>query len=136
MTSTSEMEVTCPSCDQSFTITVYHSINAALEPDLRRRLLDLELNMGICEVCGEKAFMPVPILYHDPVRQFGVMFHPDNQDFLGPEEMSEVFTAEGKMAEEVPFYDPHIVLSIGEMLRYIQLRETLYERKNLWYGTC
>ena len=136
MTSTNEMEVTCPSCDRTFTITVYHSINAAVEPDLRKRLLDLELNMGVCEVCGDKGFIPVPILYHDPVRQFSIMFYPDDQDVFSPEGMSEFFTADGKMAEEVPIYDPHIVLSIGEMLRYIQLKETLYERRNLGTGTC
>ena len=44
MRSTMEINVTCSSCDHSFTIGVHHSINAALEPNLRRRLLDLDLN--------------------------------------------------------------------------------------------
>jgi hypothetical protein len=57
------------------------------------------------------------------------MYYPYDLDFWGPEEMSEFFAAQGKMAERVPFYNPHVVLSFGEMLRYIVLRETLYERK-------
>jgi hypothetical protein len=125
------MQVTCPSCGHDQVVTIWQSIDASLDPDLRTRLFDVEINVGVCEVCEEKRFMPMPILYRDMEREFCVMYYPFDLDYWGPEEMSEFFTAEGKFAEEVPFYNPHIALSFGEMLRYIHLRETLYERRNL-----
>jgi hypothetical protein len=136
MTSTCEMQVTCPSCGHEQIATIWLSIDASLDPELRARLFDAEINVGVCEVCQGKRFMPMPILYRDREREFCVMYYPFDLDVWEPEEMSEFFTAEGKMAEEVPLYDPHVVLSIGEMLRYIVLRETLYERRNLWAAIC
>ena len=136
MTSTCEMEVICPSCKHEYTITVWHRINATLDPDLRTRLFQEKVNVGVCDVCGERAFMPVPILYHDMERQFCVMFYPFDLDYWANETLVDFFTAEGKLAESIPVYEPHIVLSFGEMLRYIQLRETIDERRNLGAEAC
>ena len=136
MTSTCQMQVTCPSCGHEQITMIWLSIDASLDPELRTRLFDAEINVGVCEVCQEKRFTPMPILYRDREREFCVMYFPLDRDVWEPEEMSEFFTSEGKMAEEVPFYDPHVVLSFDEMLRYIVLRETLYERRNQGIGTC
>jgi hypothetical protein len=130
------MRVTCPSCGHDQIVTIWQFIDASLDPDLRRRLLDVEINVGVCEICEEKRFVPMPMIYRDMERGFCVMYFPYDQEILEPEEMSEFFTARGKLAEKVPFYDPHTVLSLGEMLRYIQLKERLYERRNLGAGIC
>ncbi|MGD9032401.1 MAG: CpXC domain-containing protein [Desulfobacteraceae bacterium] len=130
MTSTCKMEVTCPSCGHDQVVTIWQSIDASLDPELRKRLFDAEINVGVCELCEEKRFMPMPILYRDMERQFCVMYYPYDLDYWGPEEMSDFFTVQGKFAERVPFYNPHIVLSFGEMLRYILLRELLHEKRN------
>jgi hypothetical protein len=123
------MQVTCPSCGHDQTVTIWQSIDASLNPELRTRLFDAEINVCVCELCEEKRFTPMPILYRDREREFCVMYFPFDLDAWEREEMSEFFTAEGKMAEEVPFYDPHVVLSFDEMLRYIQLRELVHERR-------
>jgi hypothetical protein len=66
----------CPDCDAPGHVQVYRSVNVRLEPDLRHVLLNDELNLFRCAICGFTTRVVTPVLYHDPVRQFAVWYVP------------------------------------------------------------
>jgi hypothetical protein len=137
MTKFSEAKIKCPACEQEQSVTIWDSINVTLDPSLREMLFSAEINVFACENCGEEAFIPAQLLYHDMDRQFCVQYCPF--DHVNEEQFLEMFDGQGQfnpsgmtdmLAE--PFKDGylmnlHIVFDMLEMLRYIQFRENLYE---------
>lgn len=55
---------------------VYNSVNVTSDPELKERLLNGELNVGICKKCGTRHVISVPVLYHDMDLKFMVWVLP------------------------------------------------------------
>jgi hypothetical protein len=70
-----EMTFNCP-CGNTFTSTVYQTVNVTLEPELLYRLLAGALNTPTCSNCGRKAASAQPFLYHDMARGLFAYVHP------------------------------------------------------------
>lgn len=135
MTRQRSLDLDCPKCATRQPVALYDSINVSLEPGLREKLLNGEINSFRCEKCGERAFIPVPLLYHDMNKAFMVQFYPfegaQHREFLAQ------FTKDGEIAavDGLPrkiregFKRIQIVFDMGELIRYVIFRERLYE---LW----
>ena len=93
--------------------------------------------MFVCEECGNKAVVDLVFLYHDMDKRFCVQYCPYDLVAQQSDKLSEMYSIEGKL--NVPaniqlpettqyMYEPHIVLSLDEMIRYVQFREALYEK--------
>ena len=129
-----EGELECPSCGHSQKVTLWDSINVTLDPGLREDLFNGKINVFICDACEEEAFIPIPLMYHDMERTLCVQYYPFNYEHED-EGILNWFTIEGKLKVDdysgMSFgeyvFDPHIVLSPNEMIRYILFRETLFE---------
>jgi predicted nucleic-acid-binding Zn-ribbon protein len=95
MSKMSEREISCPKCGNTQARVVWDSINVTLNPELRDKLFDADVNMFSCQKCGQRAFVNLPLLYHDMNRRFCVQYYPqkllDNKDFF------EQFTKEGEL---------------------------------------
>ncbi len=64
MSTRSEIDVKCQ-CGETFKATVWQSVNATASPDLRKMILDGNMNMVTCPGCGTRFHVEIPFLYHD-----------------------------------------------------------------------
>ncbi|MBN1906977.1 MAG: hypothetical protein JW927_18000 [Deltaproteobacteria bacterium] len=145
MTIREEQIMGCPSCGHKQKVGFYQAINVKLNPELKERLFRGELNLYKCEKCGNRAVVDLVFLYHDADKHFCVQYCPFDLVAQRSDKLSNMYTVEGKL--NIPanirlpetahyMYEPHIVLSLDEMIRYVQFREALYEKhadKKKWH---
>ena len=83
--------VTCGSCGQQFEVEVWFIVDAAERPDLREEVLEERLNVVSCPQCHEEGMIDVPVLYHDPEREFLFFALPSREmEVTGEEELREL----------------------------------------------
>jgi predicted RNA-binding Zn-ribbon protein involved in translation (DUF1610 family) len=71
-----DMELECPSCGFAAKRSVYASANVTLEPGLRAKIFQDELNRFTCPECESVSIAGVSLMYHDMLRRFAVWFCP------------------------------------------------------------
>ena len=143
MTMLKTVQLACPSCQHEQTVRVWDTINVTLDPELRIRLFNGDINIFRCESCNSSSQVKKDLLYHDMTRRFCVQYVPpislsSNEHFA---DFFEGHDLEGKFdigvfkgafeqdAEMCPYVmKPHIVFDVNEMFRYITFRELLWER--------
>jgi hypothetical protein len=134
MTQSKMVEVTCPKCQNEQEVQVYDALNVTLNPAEKATLFGGQINIFECEVCGHKALLAVPFLYHDMDRVFCVYYFP--AEFVEDDEFIRNWvTAEGKIripqltGGQFPAYmaDAHIVFSMQELLNYVVFRERVID---------
>jgi len=134
MTQEKMVEVTCPKCQNEQEVKVYDSLNVTLNPAEKVTLFEGKINVFECEVCGHKALLAVPFLYHDVERSFCIYYFP--AEYVEEDEFIRHWvTAEGKLrlpqvqAGQIPGYmaDAQIVFSMQELLNYVVFRERVID---------
>ena len=65
MSQSRQEQVKCPSCGQPAVFTIWDSINATTDPELKERFMSGDLNAFRCEGCGDQTQIWYPVLYHD-----------------------------------------------------------------------
>lgn len=82
-------QITCPRCHYDSPMTVWNSINADLDPELKEKFLDGDLFDWKCEVCGLETKVPFGTIYHDMEHRFMLFFDPweDNREKGDAEEI-------------------------------------------------
>ena len=139
MTIKEEQVMGCPACGHKQIAEFYQAINVKLNPELKERLFKGELNMFVCEECGKKAVVDLVFLYHDMDKRFCVQYCPVALVVQQSDKLSEMYTVDGRLSVpaniQLPetaqyMYEPHIVLSLDEMIRYVQFRDALFEKYN------
>ena len=127
----------CPSCGHRQTAEFYQAINAKLNPELKEKLFAGELNIFKCEECGSRAAVDLVFLYNDTDKRFCVQYCPYELVIQKSDKLAEMYSVDGRLnapaniqlPEAVRYmYEPHIVLSLDEMIRYVQFRDALYEK--------
>lgn len=145
MTIKEEQLMGCPVCGHKQTAEFYQAINVKLNPELKEKFFKGELNIFVCEKCGKKAVVDLVFLYHDMDKRFCVQYCPYELVVKQSEKLSEMYSIDGRL--NVPaniqlpetaqyMYEPHIVLSLDEMIRYVQFRDALFEKgsdKQSWH---
>ena len=139
MTIKEEQVMGCPACGHKQATEFYQAINVKLNPELKERLFKGELNMFVCDECGSRAVVDLVFLYHDMDKRFCVQYCPYELVVQQSDKLSEMYSVDGKLNVPVNIrlpetaqymYEPHIVLSLDEMIRYVQYRDALYEKYN------
>lgn len=74
----SKEKITCPHCRNAGEITIWESLNASLDPDAKKALIDGSLMSYHCPACGERTNVAYDLLYHDMDKQ--VMIQLVNSD--------------------------------------------------------
>ncbi|MER3556060.1 MAG: hypothetical protein C4331_17430 [Meiothermus sp.] len=94
------------------------------------------INLFECEGCGFQGRVPVQLMYHDMNLKLAVLLVP--YETLEDRSVLQMFNLDGSLALSEMELDltkktgaeylaqPHIVLSMGEMLAYVHLRESLW----------
>jgi len=83
MSAPSEIEVTCSSCGTSQVTTIWASVNATNDPELKAQLLKGELCTFTCRHCGEQDHIAHDLLYNDTERKFMVFLAYSGRDENG-----------------------------------------------------
>ncbi|MCL2632014.1 MAG: CpXC domain-containing protein [Coriobacteriia bacterium] len=75
--------VSCPECSASNSVRIWESINVALDPDMKGKVLDFSLFVFTCEKCGSSTKLLFPLLYHNMSNSYMVnMVFPENEGDL------------------------------------------------------
>ncbi len=123
----------CPKCSTETATRIWESVNASLDPDEKKALMQGTLNTFQCRGCGLKIFIPVAFMYHDMEKQICVQFYPfdllDKPDFLDHFRLDGGISKRISRDLDLPPYmrNRHIVFDMGELVRYITFRESLYQ---------
>lgn len=81
MSTSHEVNYRCPYCGKEFEITVYDSVNAQNDPELRERAMSGDLFRHSCPHCKTDFMIQNPLVYTDSERKFVI--------WLSNEEISE-----------------------------------------------
>jgi hypothetical protein len=125
--------ITCPHCQHEQSVQIWQSLNVALDHETKKELFEGRLNLLVCEYCGKKTFIPVPLLYHDPGRQIAAQYYPPgvirDHKFLGQFRSDGAFVVSDTAGLDVPEYmrHIHIVFNMDELVTYIVFREVLFD---------
>jgi hypothetical protein len=135
MTQMESHKLNCPKCGRVQDAVVWTSLNVSLDPNLREQLFNGEINIFVCQECGNRALVNVGLLYHDMHREYCVWYYPVQA--MEDPEFFKTFTKDGKLnidglpiaMEKIGHYfkEPHIVFDINEMIQYITFRDKLYD---------
>ncbi len=92
MSSTLTKNISCPVCGTQNEITVYKTVNANTDPDLRTALLNGELLHFKCMDCGYEAELKYPLLYNDVKNAFMIYYLPDiDRETITDEDLEKQF---------------------------------------------
>jgi hypothetical protein len=73
MSHSESITITCPTCQNKQSFTVWQSVNATLDPELKRRLLDRSLITFKCATCGHTAHVEQGLMYQDMDRKLVIL---------------------------------------------------------------
>lgn len=76
MSSSIEQAITCPACGLKQTMQLWESVNVTLNPELKQRVLQRDLNHFACTGCGHRAAIASNLLYHDMERKLMLWLVP------------------------------------------------------------
>lgn len=79
MTLVRTYNINCPQCGNNQDIPILESINVELNPELRDKLFQWDINIFTCSKCCEKTFNNIVLLYHDMDYQFCVQYYPPEE---------------------------------------------------------
>jgi len=133
MSSVNSIDVNCPFCGNKQKAALWSSINIGLNPDMKARLFQGDVNVLDCSACGKRSTLVAPLLYHDMDNGFCVQYYPP--ELLREEGFYDQFTVDGKVdmesilegfMEPIDYLSsPHIVFNLQEMIHYIEFRDRL-----------
>jgi hypothetical protein len=133
MTLMDEQVVTCPECGNEQNVRLYHTLNVSLDPELKRDLINGEVNLFECDSCDFKSFVPCSLLYNDMELKFCVQLVPLGQaleeDFLKNFDIDGAFKALDALTKDRATYlsRPHVVFDMQELASYVIFRDKLHE---------
>ena len=81
MSSCREEIVTCPHCGQESKYRLWNSVNTALNPELKQKILSKELFLFQCPECGEKMIVDYGMLYHQTEDKLMIYYVTDDNEF-------------------------------------------------------
>lgn len=69
----------CPRCIREDNFSVFTSISASINKELKKTFLKGELNLIICKECKSLYKIETPILYHDSDNGFAIWYAEDKK---------------------------------------------------------
>lgn len=140
MSKMAECEIICPECNTKQKITYWESINVDVDEELKKELMEGNINVIKCSNCDFSTFLEYPLFYHDMTKQYCVQYYPSEM-LYNPISYVNIFSGMTKDGKKVIpsnwpidperlgssyILEPHIVFDIEEMKRYVLFREYLW----------
>lgn len=121
--------IKCPKCGQMHTMTVWNSITAKTEPDLKKDILERKINIFTCPDCSQMALMPSHLLYNDEDKKLMIYFAPCNT----PEEKMTLFAQTKETTKDeiksLTDYNLRFVTTYNELMEKILIFDAGFNDK-------
>jgi len=135
MTKIEPADISCPGCHTKQTVMLYDSLNVTLDPEVKKDVIDGKINVFKCYNCNAEIIVQKAFLYHDMSQHFCAYFIPNDAVF-NDNFIKNQISSDGQMNYEVSdlvknnpdfeyFMNPHIVLSMNELIRYVIFRDRI-----------
>ena len=113
-------KVTCPSCHHEGDFELWDSINTALNPEMKEKVLNQSIFLYACPNCGETFRLNYPTLYHQmedlimiylvsesEVEKTYEMFYGENAlfDFRTEKYLARIVTSPNQLVEKIQIFD-------------------------------
>jgi hypothetical protein len=118
MSLSTEQKITCPKCGREQAFTLWESVNVTLDPSLKQRVLQRDLNRFVCAGCGHQAAIASNLLYHDMERKVMLWLVPQT-DGQAPHDLAMDPQLMGLMEN----YKLRLVGSYNSLLEKIRIFE-------------
>ena len=70
------VQLSCPNCHAPVRAQVFTLIDAGQYPELKSLLISGQINLSVCQNCGNPVMISAPLIYHDPTKQLMLTFFP------------------------------------------------------------
>ena len=113
-------KVTCPSCHHEGDFELWDSINTALDPEMKEKVLNQSIFLYTCPSCGETFRLNYSTLYHQmedlvmiylvpesEVKKTYEMFYGENAlfDFRIEKYLARIVTSPNQLVEKIQIFD-------------------------------
>jgi hypothetical protein len=126
----------CLACGTPVEMYVWHVIDAIEYPDLKRQLLNGDVNVLPCPTCTRLCAFEIPLLYRDATLGFSVQYVPER--FRTTPHFLRMYLANGtprsppRLTQTAPAAQAttshHLVFALDEMIRYVTFRDRIWLR--------
>lgn len=99
MSQTCITDFKCPRCYREDEISVFTSISASVNKEIKNTFLRGELNLIICKECKSSYKIETPILYHDSDNEFANWYAEDKK-FVPEKPLSESYLFNAKVIND------------------------------------
>lgn len=72
------VRIPCPYCGEEIDFEVFDSVNVTKDPELKERVLNLEIFQTHCDKCGKTRIIEYPMLYHDMEKNYMILLSNEN----------------------------------------------------------
>lgn len=124
------VKIKCPVCETPASQEVETRVNSKLQPNLKKDLLNGQLQYFECSNCGARRQIETEFLYHDPIKKFMVFLVPNlknKQNQLST--LLENVTHDEKV--DLSDYELRIVTHHADLIEKIQLFEHHYNDREV-----
>ncbi|MEN6390726.1 MAG: CpXC domain-containing protein [Syntrophomonas sp.] len=131
------LDAVCPNCGFHQEVQYWGSINSDLNPELKARLMEGELNSYTCQQCSELIQLGVATLYHDMTRGFMIYLlhdqeqhHQAQKDLAGfiamlPNYRFRFVDQEIHLIEKIRIFEDGLDDRIVELIKMLILNQAL-----------
>ena len=111
-------KVTCPSCHYEGNFELWDSINTALDPEMKEKVLNQSIFLYTCPNCGETFRLNYPTLYHQMEDLIMIYLVPESE----VEKTCEIFCKKNTLADfHTEKYLNRVVTSPNQLVEKIQI---------------
>lgn len=108
-----KITVACPKCGFKQTRTLYKSVNAQTDSDVKDLIMNRDLFTFVCDDCDYKAMLDYDFLYHDPEEKVMIYFLKDYDE--------KTDTLYRNTPKPTPDYKLRIVKSASDLIEKIKI---------------
>lgn len=121
----SQIHACCCKCGGRHDVDVYSSIDISTDPDLKGRVLNGELFVWNCPVCGAANLARYPLLYHDPAQNLMLVLTEAmvNADGLPESYCGRIVRSPGELIEKIKIFDAGLDDVVIELCKWVTCKE-------------
>lgn len=149
------VELVCPFCKKKATYDCWSSVNATINPELKRQLLDSRLNKEKCRNCEKEIELVTEILYHDMDKFIMIECFPAQaveerierfmllQSKMKPKEINEIIEldkyrfryvwSKQQLIEKIKIFDSNLNDRLIEMYKHSLNAFSMLRKDSIYY---
>ena len=107
-------KIRCPGCGKEHDFAIWNSINTALEPELKEKVMNGSLFRTVCPHCGQAIDVVYPCLYHQ-VEEKRMIYYAPGEDAMREAQAAFSEGTAGPVSEDKPVGSGYINRVVGSL---------------------